>query len=109
MLLLDLDKITAGLSKTWSGFPRDWDRSLRSGNYLETTRYNYLLAAAQLGRYLGECSPYPEVPHPDTGGRTPSTSTHRGGTSLPRGLSCISPARWRRTGVAVPLAAFSVL
>ncbi|MEV0481860.1 hypothetical protein AB0I69_14775 [Streptomyces sp. NPDC050508] len=54
MPLLDLNKITVGLSKTWSGFLRDWDRSLRSGNYPETTRYNYLLTAAQLGRYLGE-------------------------------------------------------
>ncbi|MEV7341198.1 hypothetical protein [Streptomyces sp. NPDC093544] len=44
MPLLDLDKITAGLSKTWSGFLRDWDRSLRSGNYPEATRYNYLPA-----------------------------------------------------------------
>jgi integrase len=61
MPLLDLDKITAGLSKTWSGFLRGWDRSLRSGNYRETTRYNYLLAAAQLGRYLGEYSPDPEA------------------------------------------------
>ncbi|SEE82559.1 Site-specific recombinase XerD [Streptomyces sp. 3213] len=61
MPLLDLDKITVGLSKTWSGFLRDWDRSLRSGNYPETTRYNYLLAAAQLGRYLGEYSPDPEA------------------------------------------------
>src|SRR5205085_10099553 len=40
---------------------RDWDRSLRSGNYPETTRYNYLLAAAQLGRYLGEYSPDPDA------------------------------------------------
>ncbi|WP_210569226.1 hypothetical protein [Streptomyces sp. GESEQ-4] len=30
MPLLDLDKLTAGLSTTWSGFLRDWDRSLRS-------------------------------------------------------------------------------
>ncbi|MEV0742205.1 phage integrase N-terminal SAM-like domain-containing protein [Streptomyces sp. NPDC050549] len=61
MPLLDLDKITAGLSKTWWGFLRDWNRSLRSGNYPETTRYNYLLAAAQLGRCLGEYSPDPEA------------------------------------------------
>lgn len=61
MPLLDLDKITTDLSKTWSGFLRDWDRSLRAGNYPETTRYNYLLAAAQLGRYLGEYSPDPEA------------------------------------------------
>ncbi|WP_206269360.1 hypothetical protein [Streptomyces antioxidans] len=46
MPLLDLDKITAGFPKTWEGFLRDWDRSLRAGNYPETTRYNYLLAAA---------------------------------------------------------------
>ncbi|MEV1081034.1 phage integrase N-terminal SAM-like domain-containing protein [Streptomyces sp. NPDC050211] len=58
---MDLNKITAGLSKTWSGFLRDWDRALRSGNYPETTRYNYLLAAAQLGRYLGEYAPDPEA------------------------------------------------
>ncbi|MER5547920.1 hypothetical protein [Streptomyces sp. NPDC002589] len=31
MPLLDLEKMTAGLSKTWAGFLRDWDRSLRSG------------------------------------------------------------------------------
>ncbi|MFE5163667.1 tyrosine-type recombinase/integrase [Streptomyces sp. NPDC056697] len=54
MPLLDLDKITAGLPKTWDGFLRDWDRSLRAGNYPETTRYNYLLSAAQLARYLNE-------------------------------------------------------
>ncbi|MFE9444105.1 hypothetical protein ACFYO2_35145 [Streptomyces sp. NPDC006602] len=61
MPLLDLDKITVGLSKTWSGFLRDWDRSLRAGNCPEATRYNYLLAAAQLGRYLSEYSPDPEA------------------------------------------------
>ncbi|MGW4081168.1 phage integrase N-terminal SAM-like domain-containing protein, partial [Streptomyces asiaticus] len=54
MPLLDLDKITTGLPKTWQGFLRDWDRSLRAGNYPETTRYNYLLAAAQLARYLNQ-------------------------------------------------------
>ncbi|WP_432049247.1 tyrosine-type recombinase/integrase, partial [Streptomyces asiaticus] len=54
MPLLDLDKITAEVSKTWEGFLRDWDRSLRAGNYPETTRYNYLLSAAQLARYLNE-------------------------------------------------------
>jgi integrase/recombinase XerC len=57
MPLLDLHKLTAGLSRTWAGYLRDWDRSLRSGNYPETTRYNYLLATAQLARYLGEYSP----------------------------------------------------
>ena len=58
---LDLQKLTVGLSRTWAGFLRDWDRSLRSGNYPETTRYNYLLAAAQLGRYLAEHSPDPDA------------------------------------------------
>ena len=61
MALLDLRKLTAGLSRTWAGFLTDWDRSLRSGNYPETTRYNYLLAAAQLARYLGEYSPDPDA------------------------------------------------
>jgi hypothetical protein len=62
--LLDLNKITSGLSKPWSGYLRDWDRSLRSGNYPETTRYNYLLAAAQLAAYLGEHSPDPDAEDP---------------------------------------------
>ncbi|GIJ12866.1 tyrosine-type recombinase/integrase [Micromonospora andamanensis] len=61
MPLLDLQKLTVGLSRTWAGFLRDWDRSLRAGNYPETTRYNYLLAAAQLGRYLGDHSPDPDA------------------------------------------------
>src|SRR5215208_4888969 len=61
MPLLDLCKLTAWLSRTWAGYLRDWDRSLRSGNYPETTRYNYLLAAAQLGRYLGDYSPDPDA------------------------------------------------
>lgn len=61
MPLLDLSKLTAGLSRTRAGFLRDWDRSLRSANYPENTRYNYLLAAAQLGRYLGEYSPDPDA------------------------------------------------
>lgn len=61
MPLLDLQKLTVRLSRTWVGYLRDWDRSLRSGNYPETTRYNYLLAAAQLGRYLGEYSPDPDA------------------------------------------------
>jgi integrase/recombinase XerC len=61
MPLLDLNKITSGLSKTWAGYLRDWDRTLRSVNHPETTRYNYLLAAAQLARYLGEYSPDPDA------------------------------------------------
>jgi integrase/recombinase XerC len=50
----DLRKILAGLPATWASFLTDWDRTLRSGNYPPTTRYNYLLAAAQLARYLSE-------------------------------------------------------
>lgn len=61
MPLLDLNKITLGLSKTWAGYLRDWDRTLRSANHPETTRYNYLLAAGQLARYLGEYSPDPDA------------------------------------------------
>jgi integrase/recombinase XerC len=61
MPLLDLDKLTDGLSDTWVGLLRDWDRSLRAANHPATTRYNYLLAAAQLGRYLGEHSPDPDA------------------------------------------------
>ena len=48
------------------------DRSLRSGNYPETTRYNYLLAAAQLARYLGEYSPDPDA---DAAGDDPCAVT----------------------------------
>jgi integrase/recombinase XerC len=70
MALLDLQKLTVGLSRTWAGFLRDWGRSLRSGNYPETTRYNYLLAAAQLARYLGEHSPDPD-PDADDGAADP--------------------------------------
>ncbi|GAA1690081.1 hypothetical protein GCM10009765_44310 [Fodinicola feengrottensis] len=61
MPLLRLDRLTEGLSTTWSNYLRDWDRTLRSGNYPETTRYNYLLSAAQLTGYLGEYSPYPDA------------------------------------------------
>src|ERR1700753_3989858 len=61
MPLLKIEKLTDGLAKDWSGFLHDWDRSLRAGNYPETTRYNYLLAAAQLGRYLAEHSPDPDA------------------------------------------------
>ena len=61
MSILDLSKLTAGLSGTWASLLRDWDRSLRAGNYPATTRYNYLLAAAQLGRYLAEYSPDPDA------------------------------------------------
>ncbi|MFI1994966.1 tyrosine-type recombinase/integrase [Actinoplanes sp. NPDC020271] len=52
MPVLDIQKVCHGLAPTWFGYLRDWDRTLRAGNYPETTRYNYLLAAAQLNRYL---------------------------------------------------------
>ncbi|MEV4624589.1 tyrosine-type recombinase/integrase [Asanoa sp. NPDC049573] len=59
MPTIDIRKITAGLSPTWSGYLRDWDRTLRAANHPETTRYSYLLAAAQLGRYLAqECDEF---------------------------------------------------
>ncbi|MEV6301319.1 tyrosine-type recombinase/integrase [Actinoplanes sp. NPDC051861] len=50
--VLDLQKVCRGLTPAWFDYLRDWDRTLRGGNYPETTRYNYLLAAAQFGRYL---------------------------------------------------------
>nr|WP_318723319.1 tyrosine-type recombinase/integrase [Streptomyces albicerus] len=50
MPLLDLDKTTTGLSRTWSGFLRDWDRSLRSGSYPETTRHD-----EETTKVLGTC------------------------------------------------------
>jgi integrase/recombinase XerC len=61
MPLLKIDKLTEGLARDRSGFLRDWGRSLRAGNYPETTRYNSLLAAAQLARYLAEYSPDPDA------------------------------------------------
>jgi site-specific recombinase XerD len=72
MPLLDLARLTGGLSRTWAGYLRDWDRSLRSGNYPETTRYNYLLAAAQVARYLREYSPDPDA---DTAANDPAEVT----------------------------------
>jgi hypothetical protein len=53
----DLGRMTANLPAAWAGFLHDWDRSLRSGNYPPTTRYNYLLAAVQLTRYLVDHQP----------------------------------------------------
>ncbi|WP_207918589.1 hypothetical protein [Saccharopolyspora karakumensis] len=53
--------LSEGVSTVWSGYLRDRDRNLRSVNHPETTRYNYLLAAAQLARYLGEHSPDPDA------------------------------------------------
>jgi integrase/recombinase XerC len=61
MTALDLRRMTAALAPDWAGYLVDWDCSLRAANYPTTTRYNYLLAAAQLGRYLGEHSPDPDA------------------------------------------------
>jgi len=61
MPVFDLSKLTAGLSRPWAGYLRDWDRCLRAANHPQTTRYNYLLAAVQLGRYLAEYSPDPDA------------------------------------------------
>ncbi|GAA2637863.1 site-specific tyrosine recombinase XerD [Dactylosporangium fulvum] len=61
MPLLKIEKLTEGLAGDWPGHLRDWDRTLRAANHPETTRYNYLLAAAQLGRYLGEHTPDPDA------------------------------------------------
>jgi site-specific recombinase XerD len=59
MPLMNLDKLCDGLGGDWPGFLRDWDRSLRAANHPETTRYNYLLAAAQFARCLAEFFPDP--------------------------------------------------
>lgn len=50
----DLANLLGGLPPLWAGFLSDWDRSLRAGNYPATTRYNYLLAAVQLARYIDD-------------------------------------------------------
>ena len=50
--VLDLQKVCHDLPPAWFDYLRDWDRMLRSGNYPETTRYSYLLAGAQLSRFL---------------------------------------------------------
>ncbi len=49
MPLLDLDKITANLPTMRESYLRDWDRMMRSAGRPETTRYNYLIGAAQPG------------------------------------------------------------
>ncbi|AHH98522.1 tyrosine-type recombinase/integrase [Kutzneria albida] len=51
-MTINVDTISRDASTTWLSFLRDWDRTLRAGNHPETTRYNYLLAAAQLARFL---------------------------------------------------------
>jgi integrase/recombinase XerC len=51
-MTVDLEAMTSGLPPAWVGFLRDWHRCLRSANHPATTRYNYLLAAVQLARFL---------------------------------------------------------
>jgi len=52
-----IEKVLDTARDGWSSLMRDWDRSLRSGNYPATTRYNYLLAAGQLANYIEAGSP----------------------------------------------------
>jgi integrase/recombinase XerC len=40
MPLLKIETLTDGLARDWAGFLRDWDRTLRSGSYPQTTRYD---------------------------------------------------------------------
>jgi site-specific recombinase XerD len=54
---LNVAKVFEGLPRVWAGFLQDWDRTMRARNHPDTTRYNYVLAAAQLARYLKEHSP----------------------------------------------------
>ncbi|MET7395956.1 phage integrase N-terminal SAM-like domain-containing protein [Dactylosporangium sp. NPDC005572] len=72
MPLLKIEKLTEGLAREWAGYLRDWDRTLRAANHPETTRYNYLLAAAQLGRYFAQHSPDPDA---DDAAEDPTEST----------------------------------
>ncbi|MDA3644406.1 tyrosine-type recombinase/integrase [Saccharopolyspora indica] len=51
---MDLDRLTSGLPLAWHHLIIDWDRSLRSSGRPETTRYNYLLAAVQLAKFLDD-------------------------------------------------------
>ncbi|GAA1834537.1 hypothetical protein GCM10009682_61070 [Luedemannella flava] len=48
MRLLDLDKLCAGLSRTWTGVLRDWDRTLRAANHPATTLYLPKMSSAQV-------------------------------------------------------------
>lgn len=59
-MIFDLARMTDDMAPAWAALLRDWDRSLRSGNYPETTRYNYLLAACQLARYLAQSAGEPD-------------------------------------------------
>jgi site-specific recombinase XerD len=54
---INVVKVFEDLPRLWAGYLQDWDRTMRSRNHPDTTRYNYVLAAAQLARYLREHSP----------------------------------------------------
>lgn len=58
---LELRKLTHDIPHRWATLIRDWDRTLRAGNYSPATRYNYLLAVAQLARYLNTGEDLPEA------------------------------------------------
>ena len=52
---MKIENLLAGVRcEAWALLLRDWDRSVRAGNHPETTRYDYVLAAAQLAAYVGE-------------------------------------------------------
>jgi site-specific recombinase XerD len=69
-----VERLAAGLPRPWADFLTDWDRTLRSGNYPQTTRYNYALAAAQLARFLAEHASDPDAEQAAT---TPTAVTRR--------------------------------
>jgi site-specific recombinase XerD len=48
-----VSRVSDGVAAGWLSLLHDWERTLVAANYPATTRYNYLLAAAQLARYLG--------------------------------------------------------
>ncbi|MER7003286.1 hypothetical protein ABT297_09590 [Dactylosporangium sp. NPDC000555] len=57
----DLGEMIAGLPPDWAGLLTDWDRSMRSRNYPETTRNKYLVAAAHVARYLARPANGPDT------------------------------------------------
>ncbi|MEV4537801.1 hypothetical protein AB0J82_28885 [Asanoa sp. NPDC049518] len=68
-----------------TGYLRDWDRTLRAANHPETIRANYLLATAQLARYLAsECDAAEAADDPCLVGRAFTTSTPRSWASWDR-------------------------
>ncbi|WP_460959159.1 tyrosine-type recombinase/integrase [Parasphingorhabdus pacifica] len=54
---MDIERLSAGLASSWCWLIRDWERSLRSTGHPKTTRYNYVLAVVQLGRYIADRMP----------------------------------------------------